>query len=293
MYYLLVFGLLGAVAGSFAGAQVWRLRARQLQQYQSEGEQLDGAEKVELKRLKPLLGRGFRADRSSCLSCGHQLSWSDMIPIISWLGLGGRCRYCRQPIGWAELLLELSLAGLFMLSVWLWPASLAEPIEMVKLGLWLISLVIMAISFVYDLRWYLLLDRLTIPLAVVGALFAAISLYQTADIWQGLASLAGSLAILSGLYFLINKISNNQWSGLGDAKLGVGLALLLLDWRLAFIALFGANLVGTIIVLPGLISGKISRKARVPFGPLMIVGFLIAWFLGPSILDWYQGLLFI
>ena len=108
-----------------------------------------------------------------------------------------------------------------------------------------------------------------------------------------MGELVGSITILSLLYFILHKVSNGEWVGLGDVKLGLGMAFFLADWRLAFVALFASNLVGTLLVLPGLLRQTIKRQAKVPFGPLMIVGFLIAWFFGEAIVGWYQSLLFI
>ena len=84
---LTVFGL---VAGSFAGATVWRLRARQLKFDAKHGEKVTVAEKKAVAKLqkKPL-----HSDRSVCLHCGHELAWYDLLPLVSWLQLGGKCRY--------------------------------------------------------------------------------------------------------------------------------------------------------------------------------------------------------
>jgi leader peptidase (prepilin peptidase)/N-methyltransferase len=82
-----------------------------------------------------------------------------------------------------------------------------------------------------------------------------------------------------------------MWIGFGDVKLCLGLALLLADWRLAFIALFAANLIGSLAVLPGLMMKKLKGNSHVPFGPLLIAGFLVAGLFGIHILDWYQHLI--
>jgi leader peptidase (prepilin peptidase)/N-methyltransferase len=68
------------------------------------------------------------------------------------------------------------------------------------------------------------------------------------------------------------------------------LALLLADWRLALLALFLANAVGTIILLPMMLSGRVKRRAHVPFGPFLIAGWFLAGLFGAQILDWYMSL---
>jgi len=78
-----------------------------------------------------------------------------------------------------------------------------------------------------------------------------------------------------------------MWIGFGDIKLGLGLALLLADWRLAFIALFAANLIGCLIVLPAMAMKKLKRNSHVPFGPLLIAGFVIAGLAGNYLMSLY------
>jgi prepilin signal peptidase PulO-like enzyme (type II secretory pathway) len=105
-------------------------------------------------------------------------------------------------------------------------------------------------------------------------------------------SMAGSVVVLSGLYYLLWLISKGRWIGFGDVKLGLALALLLSDWRLALIALFGANLIGSLLVIPGMLTGRISRNAHVPFGPLLIAGTILAMLFGKQIIAWYQTAVF-
>src|SRR5690606_16969814 len=95
------------------------------------------------------------------------------------------------------------------------------------------------------------------------------------------------MLILSGLYLFLWYISKEQWVGFGDVKLGLALALLLGDWRLALLAVFLANLIGSMAVVPGLVTGRLSRKAHVPFGPLLIAGAGIAMLAGGPIIALY------
>lgn len=275
-----VAGIFGAVMGSFAGAQVWRLRARQLVEDKKAGERVDAQE---LKRLKPLTKKTTRTDRSQCLSCGHALAWYDLLPIISWLQLGGKCRYCRTWIGWSEIILEVAMAAVWSFSVLSW--SNWSPVGIVMLLLWLVGTVLLAILFAYDARWFLLPNCITWSFVILGALFAGMQILHAQDVVMALWSLGGAVAILSGVYALLYIVSRGAWIGFGDVKLGLGLALFLGQWHLAFIALFAANFVGTLLVLPGMVTGKLSRHAKVPFGPLLIIGFLISWWFGQALFD--------
>lgn len=289
-YFIILIGLLGAALGSFAAAQVWRLRADQLDADKQSGELVDQAE---FKKLKPLLGKTFKSDRSRCLSCHHELRWYDLLPIVSWVTLAGRCRYCKAPIGIADFALELAMAGLFIAGVIFWSGSISEPLEAIKLVLWLVSLVALAVNFMYDARWSLLVSGLNWLLIICGVLYAGIVLWQSPDVLSTLGSIIGSVFILGGLYGALWVFSKGKLVGEGDIYLGIGLGLFLADWRLGFIALFAGNLIGTLAVMPQLISKKLKRGSHVPLGPLLIVGFLIAWFWGVMIVDWYQELIFL
>lgn len=288
MEALLIIGvltLLGLMFGSFAGASVWRLRARQLMEDKAAGEPVEAEE---YDRLIPLTKDTYSTDRSRCLHCSHVLAWYDLLPLISWLGLRGRCRYCHARIGKHELFMELGVAVVFVTSFLLWPQPLQAPLAVIYFGLWLVSVVMLAVLFSYDLKWFLLPDRVVFPLMGVGILMSAIRLLSATDVVGTLISLAGAVVVLSGLYYSLWLISKGQWIGFGDVKLGLVLALLLSDWRLALIALFGANLIGSALVIPSMLAGKLDRKAHVPFGPLLISGAVIAILFGDTIVAWYQ-----
>lgn len=278
--------LTGLALGSFAGASVWRLRAQQLAADKKQGEPYDEAE---YKRLKKLLGKKVRTDRSRCLECGYGLKWYDLIPIVSWLTLKGRCRSCKHPIGLFEPLIELGMVAFFILSYMFWPLGLGTGLEIAHFVLWLTAGVVMAMLFAYDTKWYLLPDRLVIALGVIGLAITIIAGLNTDTLGVTLLSAAGAVGVLAGLYAVLYGVSRGQWVGLGDVKLGIGLGLLLFNWQLAFIALFLANFIGCLIVIPLMMVKKLKRTSRIPFGPLLIVGTILAWFIGAPLLAWYTG----
>lgn len=287
MEYLLVYivlAVLGLAMGSFAGATVWRLRAAELKQSERAGEKIDAKE---YKMLLSLTKTSVVTDRSRCLHCEHTLKWYDLIPLVSWLSTRGKCRYCKKPIGWFEPIIEVGTALLFIASYALWPESLALTHEIVMFGLWLIASVLLVILFAYDLRWFLLPNYVIFPLIGIGVLMALGNLLTAPNILDASISLGISAGILSGIYLLLWLISKGAWIGFGDVKLGLALALILGQWQLAFLALFLANIIGCLIVLPGMLSGKITRKTRVPFGPLLISGAVIAMLFGHTIINWY------
>ena len=278
--------LSGLCLGSFAGASLWRQRARHLAEDKARGDDYD---KREYKQLKKLTVAPLMRDRSQCLHCSYTLRWYDLIPLVSWLSLKGRCRNCRAPIGYLEPLIELGVALYFVLSFAFWPYQLESGLDIARLAIWLIAGVGLAILFAYDQKWSLLPDRVNFTVIGLGLISAVIVTLQADDMLSALASIGGSIIILSGVYWLLYVVSQGKWIGFGDIKLGLGLALLLADFRLAFIAIFAANLIGCLVVIPAMITGKLKRNAHVPFGPLLIVGAFIAQLTGLYLVDMYLG----
>lgn len=289
-YWALTLTVFGLMIGSFAGAQTWRLRWAQLKADKAENEPYD---KQEYARLHALERHNSHHDRSKCLECGEQLRWYDLLPLISWVSTKGRCRYCHAAIGWFEPLVELSVAGVFVGSFLLWPHALNAPIDVALFIVWLIAVAIGAILFAYDFKWSLLPDGLNYALIGCSLVFAGISVASGYTSWP---SVAGALAILVGVYgglYYFSRWRNgseNTWVGFGDVKLSVALALFVGNWQLAFLMLFLANFIGTIIVLPLLMKGTVSRKAHIPFGPLLLAATVITALYGHEIIGWYLGL---
>lgn len=276
---IVVLGVLGALLGSFACAQVWRLRAHQLMQDKRDGEDYD---KAELKQLKGLI-RPALHDRSECLHCHHMLAWYDLLPVISWVSLGGKCRYCRKSIGYSEILSEVGLATVFILSYIAWPFALDSGVAIASFAVWLVACVVMTILFIYDAKWSLLPFGLNIALIVIAIVFqgATVAAGEPLAMW----SLLGGVLLLGGLYL---GFSLAGWVGMGDGILGVGLAILLGNWQYAFLALFIANLLGCFMLIPLYLRRQLHHQARIPFGPFMILGALIAMFYG----SWLLSLVF-
>ncbi len=276
--------ILGLVMGSFCGAMVWRLRARQLQEDKAAGEKVS---KKEYESLKKLTGKGVKGDHSMCLHCHHRLAWYDMVPLLSWLIQRGRCRYCHERIGKMEPLIEIGTAIFFVMSYIFWPFDLASSLHAIQFCLWLLAGVGLVILVTYDARWFLLPNRVVFPLIGIGVANAALHVLQAPDMSGALFSLLLAVIILSGLYFVLYLVSKGAWIGFGDIKLGLVLALLVGEWQLAFLTLFLANIIGCLIVLPGLTAKKFNRYSRVPFGPMLIAGCLISVLFGDRIISWY------
>lgn len=272
---IVTLGVLGALLGSFAAAQVWRLRARQLIEDERDGEPVD---KRELQRLR-VLQRPVHRDRSECLHCHHTLAWYDLLPVISWLSLRGKCRYCGKRIGTMELAAEAGLAVVFVLSYLAWPYALHSALQVAAFIVWLAACTLGAILLMYDAKWSLLPFGINCTLIAVAAGFVALQIAAGMPV-DGV-SMIGAVALLGGLYLLFSLLG---WVGMGDGILGVGLGLLLGDWQLAFLTLFLANLLGCLMLIPLYVRKKLHRKVKIPFGPFLIVAAFISFLYGKAII---------
>lgn len=257
--FLAVF-IFGLAFGSFSLATAWRIRKK----------------------------KNFTTDTSECEHCHHKLAPKDLVPLFSWLMLRGRCRYCNKKISRLLPVAELTGGMFFAVSYAFWPDALGSTAQYMRAGLWVCALVLLLILFFYDLQWYLLPNKLMYPLWGVAVIDAGMQLViapNSATIW----GISLAVAIASGLFYVFYLISDGAWIGFGDVRLGFAMGLLLGSPWLAGLALFTASLLGILASLPGMVLGKKSLKSKVPFGPLLILGLIVARLWGTEVIDWYAA----
>jgi prepilin signal peptidase PulO-like enzyme (type II secretory pathway) len=265
---LVVFGL---CLGSFINALIWRIHKQQ---------------KIRAKKQKTKYS--ISKGRSMCVNCEHMLAASDLVPVFSWLMLGGRCRYCKKPISWQYPLVELSTAALFILSYIYWPDPL-ESFQIILFGLWLACLTGLVALVIYDLRWMLLPNRIIFPLYAVAAVIVLVQVLDASSL-QPLVQAVYGILIGGGIFYLLFQLSEGRWIGGGDVKLGFFLGALVGGPTHAALLLFIASLMGSVISLPLLATKKASKSTRIPFGPFLIISTIIVQLFGTTIIDWYQNL---
>ena len=215
-------------------------------------------------------GSPFVRGRSRCEACGTALRARDLVPVLSWLAAGGRCRYCGQPTGWFYPGVELAAVGIALAAVVIdggqrvWLDCL--------LGWWLLTL------GWTDLRSWLLPDLLTLPLIIVG-LVAAVVLDPDQLTERALGAALGylSLAAVAAFY---RALRDREGLGGGDAKLlaasgaWLGAAALPQVILLAALSALGAaaclRLTGT----------KLGRHSPMPFGPFLALATWVLWLFG-------------
>lgn len=233
-------------------------------------------------------GRDWVKGRSECEDCKHKLSAVDLVPVVSWLSTGGKCRYCRVRLSVYYPLVELLGGVLFALSYLRFKSELSGA-PTVMLGLWLLGVVIMLSLIVFDLRWFLLPSKLVYPLIATALLHWAIG-FSIGGVSAESYLLSGVLSILvgSGIFWGLWVVSRGKWIGDGDYRLGVAIGLFLNSPVLAWLSLFVASIFGLIAAAPVYLKHKNKMKAKIPFGPFLILGLVVAYLYGQVMVDWYS-----
>jgi len=274
MTYLILFFvfLFGLIIGSFLNCLIWRLHT----------------------------GEGM-LNRSYCPKCRKQIAWYNNIPLLSFIFLAGKCRQCKKKISWQYPVVELVIGILFVLSFCLnleffatndfpnFQFSIFNFQSLFTFNFLLLTfrdwfiISVMTIIFIYDLRWYLILDIVTLPAILVVLILNLILGFG----WLNLL-LAG--AIGGGFFLLQFVVSQGKWIGGGDIRLGLlmGITLGRIDYLIT--AMMLAYFMGSIIGI-GLISAKKKQwGSKLPLGVFLSLATIITMFAGEKIINWYFGL---
>ena len=229
---------------------------------------------------------------SHCDSCQRRLSVPDLIPLVSYLWLRGRCRYCQAGIPPRVLLVELLGGGLFFLAFWRFGLTPQFGITAFWCGVFLVIIFI-------DWEHQVILNKVTYPMAVIALVILAI------DSFAPEAEILGNLSfwpqdkpiILSGIiggaiglsFFLLVAFINPRGMGMGDVKLA-GLIGLVTGFPLVVVALLIGILIGGLAAVILLSLGLKGRKDVIPYGTFLAIGPIVTLFWGMDIFSWYQGL---
>ncbi|MFB1099140.1 A24 family peptidase [Terribacillus sp. JSM ZJ617] len=249
VFFLIYFVVLGALFGSFYNVVGMRI----------------------------LEERMFKAERSICPDCKQQIKPYDLIPIISYLVLHGKCRNCKQNISLIYPLNELATGLLFGYSYYLFGIGW-------DLGLALLLVSIGAILFVTDMRFLLIPNKV---LLFFLPLFIVLRFITPLDPWWD--SIIGS-AFAFILLFLVILLSRGGMGG-GDLKLFVLLGYIL-GWKGILLTFVFASILGAIISIFLLYINVIKRNQLIPFGPYILAAALFSYFHGDTFMCWYNQIIF-
>lgn len=297
MIVLIIVALIGfgLILGSFANALVWRLHEQEelrekiaeLEEKKASGARDKKIEKLRAE-LRPLsMSRG----RSMCSKCHHPLAAKDLVPLLSWLYLRGKCRYCRQPIQDPPLM-EAGLPVAFVVSYLLWPLQFSS-YGLVAFIFWLAFLTAFAALALYDIRWFILPDRIVWPLVLLAAIQVLLHAFLFDGGVEVLVSAFWGVLIASGLFYVLHQVSKGEWIGGGDVKLGLVLGLLVGGPLPALFLIFVASTLGTLASIPMLLQRKLKRTSIIPFGPFLMLAAVIIVLFGERLTDWLANLVLI
>ena len=264
--YILVI-LFGIVIGSFLNVCIDRLPAR-----------------------KSLL-----SPPSHCDGCQKRLTALDMIPVISYLVLRGRCRHCGARIPKRVLIVEALTGAIFALAFWRFGV---EPEFFITI-FW--SCIFISIIFI-DLEYQLILNKITYPAMIIALIILVIDVFAPD---QGILSnlrvfdnqgMIPVNSVVSGLlgggiffiFFVVVFLVNPRGLGMGDIKLAalIGLAT---GFPLVFVSMFVGIVLGGIVAVVLIFFRRKGRKDIMPYGVFLGVGPIVALLWGADILNWYLG----
>lgn len=263
---------LGLLVGSFLNVVILRLPRKLDWQWRRDAREI--LEEPEIYDPPP---PGIVVESSHCPHCKHKLAWFENIPLVSWLALRGRCRYCKAPISPQYPLVELLTALLVVASVWRFGFGWQG------FGASLLSCFLVALSGI-DLRTRLLPDQLTLPLMWLGLIASLENLYMVPKA-AVLGAIAGYVSLWS-VWWLFKQLTGKEGMGHGDFKLLAAIgAWVGLKGVLPTILL--SSLVGAIIGSVWLAAKGRDRATPIPFGPYLAVAGWVVFFWGEDLIDAY------
>jgi len=221
--------------------------------------------------------------RSYCPNCKKKLEWYELIPIISFLIQKGKCRKCQKQISSQYPLVEFFTGLIFVLAAVYFLDFTAY--GLINLLYLLIFSCFLLIIFVYDLKYYLVSDRIIYPAIIISLLYDVYLAIISKELWVLTASIAIAFAV-GGFFLLLVIISKERWMGMGDVKIGILIGLFFGPFQF-FAAIFLAFLIGAIISIVLLVLKKKNLKSEIPFGPFLTGATFIVLFWGNYLLDWY------
>ena len=211
--------------------------------------------------------------RSHCMKCGYQLRWYDLVPLFSYLFLGGKCRKCKEKISVQYPVIE-ALNGVFYVLI---VAECGVTLESLLYCLLFSALIVLS---VIDFRTY------EIPVGI-NWFIAALGVVRVVTDYQNWLQYIIGMICVSGFLLLIYWVTKGRGIGGGDIKL-MAASGLLLGWQQNLLAFALGCIIGSVIHL---IRMRISEEGNVlALGPYLAAGIAISALWGPEFINWYVSL---
>lgn len=223
--------------------------------------------------------------RSYCPQCRAVLKWYDLIPVLSFLIQKGKCRYCNKKISWQYPIIEIITACLFLLifnfSAKGGPASGWQFLNLIY---YLIITSFLIIIFVYDLKRYIIPDKIVYPAIIVSGIWYLVSGIFIQDTKYEILNTILAAFMASGFFLFLVLVSKGKWMGLGDVKLAFLMGLIL-GWPNILLALFLSFFSGAIVGVGLIMLHKKGFKSEIPFGPFLSASTIFILLYGSQIIE--------
>lgn len=248
--YLVLFFILGTAVGSFLNVVIDRTT-----------------------RGQSILGRSY------CDYCKATLKTLDLIPVVSFVGLGARCRYCKKPISWQYPIVEV-LAGVTFALSFLTLTAAGQVGILALLYYFFVGSIMIVVSAI-DLKYSLIPTSFVYSGSLIALFYNYFSLPSAEFVTYVLAAFGASF-----FFLIIFLITWGKGMGFGDLVLAFFMGMVL-GASSVTLAIFLAFASGAAVSLFLIISGKKRMGQTVPFGPFLVLGFFWALFWGKAIINWY------
>ena len=278
-FYVFAF-LLALLVGSFLNVVIYRLPVMMEREWRSQCDEIAATPNTDLPE-----GRfDLSVPRSSCPSCGHQITALQNIPVFSYLLLGGKCAGCKAPISARYPSVELLTALLSAVVAWRfgfgWEAAAGIALT------W----TLIAISMI-DIDHQIIPDSISLPLIWAGLFLSLFSPLAGADMLfiEPATAIAGALAgylSLWSIYHLFRLVTGKEGMGYGDFKLLAALGAWL-GWQMLPLIILLSAVVGAISGILLIVFRRHERSVPIPFGPYLAAAGWIAMLWGPAIMNAY------
>ena len=268
-------GLLGLLIGSFLNVVIYRLPVMLEAQWAADCADMQGKE-VPAGAVFNLM-----TPRSRCQKCGHQITWFENIPVLSYLLLRGKCSQCKTPISLRYPLVELATGGLFFFCGWQWGLNYTA---VAWCGY---SAALLTLAMI-DWDTTLLPDDLTLPLLWLGMVAAAmqwIPVTLSSSLW---GAVAGYMSLWL-VYWAFKLVTGKEGMGFGDFKLFGALGAWF-GWQTLIPIILMASVIGAIIGIAMKFNSSLREGGYVPFGPFLAGAGFTALIFGPGTLRQAVGL---
>ena len=242
---LLLWTLLGLCVGSFCNVLIFRLPK----------------------------GEEFVKTPSHCMACGHRLRWYELVPVVSWLAQGGKCRSCGEKLSAQYPIVEALNGGAWLLAAWLFRG---EPVRAVLYSALFSLLTVVA---VIDWRTFEIPNGVNLAIFLLGV----VQLVVDRGNWK--LYLIGMCSV-SLLFLLLWFVTHGNGLGMGDVKL-MAAAGLLLGWPRILLAMILGSVSGAIIHT---IRMRRGAGRKLAFGPYLSAGIWVAALFGERLIGAYLGL---